>query len=99
MLQNLSFRNIIFLFSNKKRKRSTYVNNYNLNIINIIQYIFNFNFDILQNTKKLVWSLGRVEHFFLNSTHSFGPRRIGSRLRRELDLKVEIRQINAKNLS
>jgi len=51
-LQKIFSRNIAFLFNNKKQKKSTYLNNCNLSIINIAQYIFNFNFDILQNTQE-----------------------------------------------
>jgi hypothetical protein len=44
--------NIILLFNNKKQKRSTYLNNYNLSTINIMQYIFNSSFNTLQNIRK-----------------------------------------------
>jgi len=50
--QEISSRNIVLLFNNKKRKKLTYLNNCDLNTINVAQRIFNFNFDILRNTRK-----------------------------------------------
>jgi len=47
----------------------------------------------------LVWSLGRVGHFFLNPTHPLGPRRVGPGLRREPNPRVGFRRANAKNPS
>jgi len=41
-----------------------------------------------------VWSLGRVEHFFLNPTHPLGPRRVGLGSRRELDPRVRVGRAN-----
>jgi len=51
-LQEIFSRNIVLLFSNRKQKKFIYLNNCNLNTINIVKHIFNSNFDILQNTRE-----------------------------------------------
>jgi len=50
--QKIFSRNIAFLFNNKKQKRSTYLNNCNLSTINIVQRVFNFNFNILRDIRR-----------------------------------------------
>jgi len=51
-LQKIFSRDIVFLFSNKKRKKSIYLNNCNLSTINVTQRIFDFNFNILRDIRE-----------------------------------------------
>jgi len=100
------YRSII-LFSNFDSL--FFLNTYNLEYINnkvklyvlsFVYYIFNSCYCIKYIVEySIVWLLGRVEHFFLNSTHPLGPRRVGPGSRRELDPRVEFRRANVKNPS
>jgi len=48
--QKIFSQNIVFLSSNRKRKKSTYLNNCDLSTINIMRRVFDFSFNTLRDT-------------------------------------------------